>query len=51
MLRVYSQSPTSTVTWLPQRWFAVGLPRRRFDSSMMSSWIRVALWMNSTTAP
>ncbi len=33
----------------PQRLFTLRLPRRTVASSMMSSWRRVAVWMNSTT--
>ena len=48
--REYKKSPTSTLAGLPKLSLAVGLPRRRVDSSTTSSWSKVAVWMNSTTA-
>ncbi len=33
---------------LPQRLFTLARPRRVVASSMMSSWSRLAVWMNST---
>ena len=48
--REYRKSPTSTLAALPNKALAVGLPRRREDSSTTSSCSSVAVWMNSTTA-
>jgi len=46
---VYRKSPRSTVMSLPHRLFTLRRPRRTVAWSMMSSWRRVAVWMNSTT--
>ena len=40
-----SQSPASTLIWLPQRRLAEGRPRRVSAPSITSSWINVALWI------
>ena len=45
----YRKSPKSTVMWLPHRVCTASRPRRSSDSSMMSSWTSVAVWMNSIT--
>src|SRR5690606_14831070 len=49
-LREYRKSPTRTLAALPKTALAVLRPRRRSDSSTTSSWSRVEVWMNSTTA-
>ncbi len=43
------KSPVRTATELPQRWLALGTPRRTSASSITSSWYSVARWVSSTT--
>ena len=48
--RAVQRAEAPTAAALPKRALAVGWPRLSADSSTTSSWSRVAVWMNSTTA-
>src|SRR5437867_570271 len=47
---VNMKSPVTRASWIPNFRYAAGRPRRSIPPSLMSSWIKLALWMSSSAA-